>query len=374
MMKSSLVLLLVVVFGFNSANETNETYTMVVSEDFAIENLLLKDARCNETTVLSDEGKYLTHLSDASKYIECVSVGLGIEHTCPMNKVFEANWKYCTLGTISSVWANMTKVSRSLQTRNQPRPKFTSKSLSLVNGATCMNNGTKDVFSACICLIGFSGPTCEQTVDAHVTYMYQRVLNASFSLDYYVKNVWDSSVAPVQYVLHFPNGKQVGYDQLLTGLVAALWSEISPEAFFLSVYDYNAAQNASSLQKITLYTKYVYSGFNGLFARLRKVLTQLRASFTKSSCYKEIRLNANAFMSDWLKANNNSYRVTASAGVNVKNELNSALGLLSKHEGPMGDALHKSMAKQWDMVVDYGFWHLTNTLTYPILKRNRTSI
>ena len=103
---------------------------MIVSEDFVIENFLLKDARCNQSVVSGI--KYIDHLNDTFKYIECVSVGLGIEQTCTMGSIFKMTWMNCVYektpiknDSTVVVFTNVTKDSTPKLVRNLPQKIFT---------------------------------------------------------------------------------------------------------------------------------------------------------------------------------------------------------------------------------------------------------
>jgi hypothetical protein len=245
----------------------------------------------------------------------------------------------------------------------------------------CLNHGvwsktSHGLKSMCICLVDYSGRTCNISNAAkNVSLNYEKILNECFLLDLYAQD----EVTATGYVLHFSQGKNASYDKLLVKLVGDLWKELSPEAGYLKNFDYNSIFNDKAnagytIEKLRFYNRYFNRVFDRNFSRLRKVLKALKISFKKSSSYKEMRSNANLFVENWL-ASNNSFKVFDSNGQKVKNETKTTLSLLSKINGNFDrkkdynlkslNLIQHSMITQWDLMIDYGFWYLTNALTYP---------
>jgi hypothetical protein len=295
-------------------------------------------------------------------------------------------------------------------------------SLGQLTGVVCKNGGVINYHASmgdCICLQNYSGHICENQVEVRHSH-YAEILNGSFCVEKFVEE--ESLVSDNEthdrigglhlsnFTVHFQN-VSANFEELLITLVDEIWSEISPEQAFLRDFNYSCIskmserQIGSLAQKLKFYAKHVVKNFESNFYVYKDVLSLLHVHLVNRS--SEVKVYAIKFIDEWNKNWVNVQNDTFSVGQVVeqgmveqvlntsqvinkmRDGLNQTYGiachfyhcvynhthnehgsivesesnedLVHQVQGVI-EQIRNATCKNWNMVVDYGFWFLTNRL------------
>ena len=266
------------------------------------------------------------------------------------------------------------------------------------------------VTSKCICLVDFTGETCETSMEKHRD--YKEMLENSFTMKHYLKNHYfengtaknmdvsmmnnsDVEIVSVNSLVAVKAGNT--YERFWTELVDHLWSEILPEHHFmrnLTCDQFIESRIGTDLQRMFYYSKYIQENFKTRMEILEMVLVKMKSLLRERAAL--VKKDALSFLTEWknflvktpeMRSIKQEMPVRKLSQKELMKEINDQIEktftltrslyekYLTRQEedimenpeklaelGKMFEAVKMSAMKSWNMVVEYGFWFLTYNL------------
>ena len=233
--------------------------------------MVFNDSRCDENVL--NGAKYLNHTWDASKFVECISGGVGLIHECND----EGPWSNTTWWIICNT---------------RPVLNVTIGSNATSESFTCVN-GVFDEYSLipkCICLMNFVGDWCDVAlITTNFTTYYEQILNGTFDIDTYTPWLKIKRGRPC-FLIKFksdPEQELVDYQSFIDHIVGNYWTQVDVQGYFMQHIDYENVWNSSNLsfqiQKMKLFTSKVYNDLEKNFVLYRRVLRRLSKIYKSSA-------------------------------------------------------------------------------------------